>query len=188
MSCLLRTAITKTFSTTKHTANSTHRTRVSRQCCRPITLAQHQSAVPPSKSLHIHARFPPEDLKHPSPQLRLAIAPQRRAPLLIDKQTLCPIPVILDSNLPTPLSHISRVTLVPGSQFLLLLSSFCCSLLLLLFVLSSCAGPRSPARRQTRPPSPTLSGCSGTCPARPPRSPSRRPSRRTCSRCQASGA
>ena len=88
--------------------------------------------MPPSKSLHIHARFPPEDLKHPSPQLRLAIAPQRRAPLLIDKQTLCPIPVILDSNLPTPLSHISRVTLVPGSQFLLLLSSFCCSLLLLL--------------------------------------------------------
>ena len=187
MSCLLRTAITKTFSTTKHTANSTHRTRVSRQCCRPITLAQHQSAVPPSKSLHIHARFPPEDLKHPSPQLRLAIAPQRRAPLLIDKQTLCPIPVILDSNPDTTLTHLSGYISTRISVFvvvvLLLLFSF-----VVVVVLSSCAGPRSPARRQTRPPSPTLSGCSGTCPARPPRSPSRRPSRRTCSRCQASGA
>ena len=130
-SCLLRTAITKTFSTTKHTANSTHRTRVSRQCCRPITLAQHQSAVPPSKSLHIHARFPPEDLKHPSPQLRLAIAPQRRAPLLIDKQTLCPIPVILDSNPDTTLTHLSgyistRISVFVVVVLLLLFSLLCC--------------------------------------------------------------
>jgi len=47
------------------------------------------------------------------------------------------------------------------------------------------ASPRSRSTRRSRRPPRTLSGCSGTCPARPRRSPWRRPSRRTCSRCRA---